>query len=406
MRVLAVNAGSSSLRAALFELSENAALAQPGDALWSACVRWGSLPARADLEWTFAGGSRRRTVRLESAGAAADALIAAFAANSPTKRRAPEADVVAHRVLHAGAALREPALVTTSVKATIRRHLAYAPENNRAALSAMAAARRELGNVVQVAVFDSGFHATIGEAAAAYPGPYAWRERLGLRRIGFFGESHRYAAARAAQMLDTGPAPLRVVACHLGRSTSLAAVAGGISRDTTMGYTPLEGPMMAASAGSIDPGLLLHFAGERYGPERLRRVLADESGLRGLSGIAAGALEVERAAAAGDARASLALEVYAHRLRAAVAAMAAAMDGVDVLTFSGGIGEHSARTRAAACRGLGFLGIRLDDGANAAAAGDAEVGAAGAAARVLVVRAQEEWAVACAARRLLHGGLG
>jgi acetate kinase len=236
-------------------------------------------------------------------------------------------------------------------------------------------------------------------AAATYALPAAWRMRFGLRRYGFHGLSHAYATRRAAQLLGRRPEELRVVSCHLGAGASLAAVDRGRSVDTTMGFTPLEGLVMATRAGNTDPGLLLWLLRDRgLTVDELGDGLEHESGLAGLAGTA-DMRDVVRGADAGDPAAVLALDVYVHRLRQLTAGMAAAMDGLDVLVFTGGVGEHAPAVRSRAA--LAFLGVALDEAANLAATGDANISAAVAKAATLVITAREDIEIARQVRAVL-----
>ncbi len=220
-----------------------------------------------------------------------------------------------------------------------------------------------------VACFDTAFHATIPEAAATFALPAEWRTRWTLRRYGFHGLSHSYVSRRAAELVGhptpDAPAGLRVVTCHLGAGASLAAVHGGRSVDTTMGFTPLDGLVMATRSGSVDPGLVLWLEEHAHMPSReLAATLESRSGLAGLAGTG-DMREVLARAAAGDQRAVLGRDVYLHRLRASIASMAAAMDGLDVLVFTGGVGENSPEVRSRTAAGLGFLGVAVDESRNA-----------------------------------------
>jgi acetate kinase len=299
-----------------------------------------------------------------------------------------EVDAVGHRIVHGGQRFHEAVRVDDEVVLALRELSDLAPLHQPKSLAALDAVTRELPDTPAVACFDTAFHAGLPAAAATYALPAEWRERWSLRRYGFHGLSHSYAARRAAALLERRD--LRVVTCHLGAGASLAAVREGRSVDTTMGFTPLDGLVMATRSGSVDPGLVLwlleHHA---IGEAELAYALEHSSGLRGLAGTA-DMREVLRRRDAGDDAAMLAFEVYIHRLRGAIAAMAAALDGLDTLVFTGGVGERSAPVREQACQGLGFLGVKLDPAANAAAAGDAEVTAPEAAVRVLVVAARED----------------
>jgi acetate kinase len=253
-----------------------------------------------------------------------------------------------------------------------------------------------------VACFDTAFHATLPDAAATYALPADWSARWGVRRYGFHGLSHAWIARRAPIVLGAPALGLRIVSCHLGAGASLCAIADGRSVDTTMGFTPLEGLVMATRSGSVDPGLLLWLLQhEGIAEGELARALEHESGLLGLSGTA-DMREVLARAGAGDAAARLALDVYLHRLRAAIASMTAALGGLDVLAFTGGVGEHNPEIRSDAVAGLAFLGVALDPARNEHPSGDAEISSAGAAARTVVINAREDLEIAAQVRSVLE----
>jgi len=312
--------------------------------------------------------------------------------------------VIGHRVVHGGSWYRSAVVIDQSVLAAIRELTNLAPLHQPRALAGIEAVRRVLPHAPAVACFDTAFHADLPAAAARYALPADWVSRFGLRRYGFHGLSHAYASRRAAALLGQDLAGLRIVTCHLGGGASLAAVQAGRSIDTTMGFTPLEGLVMATRSGSVDPGLLMWLL--QYGGLSADEVSAGLEQASGLAGLAAlpdgsGDIRAVRAAAQdGSPAARLAIDVYVHRLRREIAAMAAAMNGLDVLVFTGGIGEHAPWVRAAAAEGLGFLGVRLDTGRNAAT-GDAEISNPAAAVRALVVTAREDVEIARQARELL-----
>jgi acetate kinase len=349
MRVLVVNAGSSSLKVRLLD----------GDDL---VERWAALP-----------------------------------------RRAPRVDAVGHRIVHGGTEFTEPVVIDADVERRLRALVDLAPLHQPKSLQALDAARRLLPGVPHVGCFDTAFHATLPPPARTYALPARWRQAYGVRRYGFHGLSHAWASSRAAAMV---PGVRRVVTCHLGAGASLAAVLDGRSADTTMGFTPLEGLVMATRSGTVDPGLVLWLT-EQEGlpPGEVAEALEHRSGLLGLAGSADMRVLLGR----DDAAARLAVDVYLHHLVAGVAAMTAALGGLDALVFTGGVGENAAVIRQRAADRLGFLGVRVESAANAAAVPDVEVSAQGATARTLVIAAREDIQIARDTRRLLGAagaGLG
>jgi acetate kinase len=310
-------------------------------------------------------------------------------------------DAVGHRIVHGGTAFSGPVRIDAEVVRRLEGLTDLAPLHQPKSLAALAAVTAVLPGVAAVACFDTAFHATLPPAASTYALPPEWRKRWDLRRYGFHGLSHAYASRRAAELLGGPPAGLRIVTCHLGAGASLAAVRDGRSVDTTMGFTPLEGLVMATRSGSVDPGLVLWLA-EHVGmpPAELAATLERRSGLLGLAGTA-DMREILAGAAAGAPAMRLALEVYLHRLRGAIATMAAAMDGLDALVFTGGVGERAPAVRAGAAAGLGFLGVALDPARNAAGDEDREIGADGSPVRTVVVAAREDLEIAREVRRTL-----
>jgi acetate kinase len=358
--VLAVNAGSSSLKLTLLDGSDTIIAAQ-------------ELPAP---------GSQ---VDPEAIRAALDSPLG-------------QADAVGHRIVHGGQRFREAVAIDRDVETALRELTELAPLHQPKSLATLDAVSEALPHVPAFACFDTAFHATLSPAAATYALPAQWRERWGLRRYGFHGLSHAWVARHAPEVLDMDSGSLRIVSCHLGAGASLCAIRGGESVDTTMGFTPLEGLVMATRSGSVDPGMLLWLMDhEQLSTDELADALEHRSGLLGLAG-SADMRELVARGESGDSQAQLAVDVYVHRLRGGIASMAAAMDGIDALVFTGGVGEHARDVRALAAAGLGFLGVRLDQQRNAAAHGDWEIGLAGTAVRTLVLDAREDIEIACQVR--------
>ena len=316
---------------------------------------------------------------------------------------APPVDAAGHRVVHGGQEFTGSVLVDAPLERRLGELEQLAPLHNPPAVRMIRALRRLRPELPAVACFDTAFHRTLPRAASTYAVPSAWTERWDLRRFGFHGLSHAYASRRAAELLDRPLSDLRLVTAHLGAGASLAAVSAGRSVDTTMGFTPLEGLVMATRSGSVDPGLLLWV--QRNGPlsaADVERALELESGLLGISNRSSSVSQLLHAASAGDELSSLAIEVYLHRLRAGIGAMAAAMNGLDALVFTGGVGEGSAEIRARACAELGFLGLEIDPEANESVGGeDVDFSASKARTRALVVTAREDLQIAAGVRERL-----
>jgi acetate kinase len=316
---------------------------------------------------------------------------------------------VGHRVVHGGGCFTQATVIDDAVLAAIGELADLAPLHQPRAVAGIKATRAALPDTPQVACFDTAFHAGMPPAAATYALPTVWNFRFGLRRYGFHGLSHQYASARCARLLGRDAGALRVVTCHLGAGESVAAVRGGASVDTSMGFTPLEGLVMATRSGSVDPGLLVWLLQHGLGLDELSNGLEKSAGLAGLACLPNGSgdmREVRAAADAGSAAARLAIDVHTHRLRQEIAAMAAAMDGLDALVFTGGIGEHQAPVRAEAAGGLSFLGVAVDPERNDRARGggsenDADISADSAPVRTLAITAREDIEIARQVRAAL-----
>ncbi len=361
-RILVVNAGSSSLKLRVLG---------PDDAL----VGTADLPAP------------RGTA---DASQVADAI-----------RGLGAVDAVGHRIVHGGTAFSSPVRIDARVIERLEALTDLAPLHQPKSLAALAAVNAVLPHVPAVGCFDTAFHAGMPATATTYAIPPQWRKRWALRKYGFHGLSHAYASRRAAEILGRPVEELRIVSCHLGAGASLAAIRGGRSVDTTMGFTPLDGLVMATRSGSIDPGLVLWLEEHvRMPPAELAATLEHRSGLLGLAGTADMRV-ILASEAAGDEAAALAIGVYLHRLRAAIAAMVAALGGLDVLVFTGGVGENAPAIRERVARDLAFLRVAVDTVANAAARDDVEITATGARVRTLVIRAREDLEIVREVRAVL-----
>jgi acetate kinase len=312
-------------------------------------------------------------------------------------------DAVGHRVVHGGARFRRPTIVDDAVRAALNELSELAPLHNPPALAAIDAMRRMAPDVPAVACFDTAFHASLAPSVASYALPVEWVEHWGVRRYGFHGLSCEWSTKRAAALLGRPVDSLRLVVCHLGAGASVTAVSGGRSVDTTMGFTPTEGLVMATRSGDVDPAAIAWLAAQGVRPDELADGLERRSGLLALSGgVTSDMRDLLRRRSEGDPAAALAVDAYLHRLRAKIAAMTAATDGTDAVVFTAGVGERAGEIRYATCRHLSWLGIDLDADANAAVAlDDADISRPGAAVRTLVVHAREELVIAAGCRAVL-----
>jgi acetate kinase len=405
MKVLVINGGSSSLKCWFSDLPNGALPPTAPHPRWSARADWSHHTGIAKIQIERSDGATlNRQLKVDAPVAVLEPVLETlWNGAAQVVGRASEIDVVGHRIVHGGPDFRESTPVTADVRKAISQQVEFAPSHNRFELEAIQAIDNVLGTAVpQIACFDTGFHATLEPAAYVYPGPYSWLGQ-GVRRYGFHGISHRYASARAAEMMGRDPQVLKLIVCHLGNGASLAAVRGGKSVDTTMGFTPIDGLMMGSRCGSIDPGILVFLIRHRgYTAEQIDRILNQESGLYGVSGVSADMREVMRAIENSNERAQLAFDVYAHRLIREVGGMLAVLGGLDALIFTGGVGENIAQLRQILCEQLTFLGLKLDAAKNKEPKLDADVAESGSSVRVLVIRAEEEWEVARECHRLIN----
>lgn len=405
MKILVLNSGSSSQKSCFYEVGE--ALPQhPPVAAWEGKIEWGGEQAEVEVRNEL-GVQLKDRANVATRSDAIEYLLDTLWSGKARVISAPaEIDVVGHRIVHGGQEYEEPTIITAEVKAAISRLSIFAPLHNRAELNGIEIIKKRLGSVPQVAVFDTGFHSQLPQSAAVYAGPYEWLGQ-GIRRYGFHGISHQYCADRAAELLGKDLGSLKLVSCHLGNGCSLAAIRGGRSVDTTMGFTPLEGLMMGTRSGSVDPGILTYLmAQSRLTGEQLDTLLNMKSGLLGISGISADMRQIVSAMKDNHPRARLAFEIFVHRLRSSIGAMVAVLGGVDALVFTAGIGENSAEVRAAALAHFGYLGVKLDLEKNAQSPVDQDIAQPDSAVRLLVVRTQEDWAIARDCWRMVSTRIG
>jgi acetate kinase len=396
MKILVLNAGSSSQKSCLYDITDATLPQEAPKPLWEGKVNWTQDRGVAEIEVKTATGETLQESIYGDSRKAHVAYMLYTLTRGATKvlSNLSEIDVVGHRVVHGGQEYRNSVVITEDVKKAIANLSTLAPAHNPAALEGIEAIEQSLGDVKQVAVFDTGFHSTLPDAAAIYPGPYDWVEK-GIRRYGFHGISHQYCANRAAQILGRDLTDLRLITCHLGNGCSLAAIKDGRSIDTTMGFTPLDGLMMGSRCGSIDPGILIYLLRQSdYSAESLDYVLNKASGLRGISGVSSDLPQVLAAIEEGNYRAKLAWDMYVHRLRTGIGSMLASLGGLDALVFTAGAGEKSPLIRQAACEAWQFLGLKIDSEKNKQQPVDVDIATLDSNVRVLVIHTQEDWAIA------------
>ncbi len=393
MLILVLNTGSSSVKFGLIESGTELVR-------FTGLLDWSAHPARMQISRGEQSWSAEVPVG-DPRSAVQTVLQQLVEGEQPLLANRAEVAAIGHRVVHGGTLYRSAVLITEEVKKGLRQLCELAPLHNPINLDGIEAAQQDWPDIPQVAAFDTAFHATLPPAAHTYAVPYRWTEEWGLRRYGFHGLSHSYCSERAAALL---PRPdLRLVICHLGQGCSLSAVRQGVCMDTTMGFTPLDGLVMGTRSGSVDPGLLTH-AMRHHGllADDLDRILNRESGLLGLSCFSNDMRELQQSAESGNQRRQLAVDVFVHRLRQSIGAMAAVLGGIDGLVFTAGIGENSSSIRQQTCAGLEFMGLHLDQEANQHCRPDADISAKLSPARILVLQTREDLTIVRQTVRALH----
>ncbi|QGQ22021.1 acetate kinase [Gimesia benthica] len=392
MSILVLNAGSSTLKYALFDDAAKTELA-------GGVIDWHGSDSSATFHFRTSGTEDSHTlVGSPDYRMAVNEILDRLTANGFDK----PVTAVGHRIVHGGPAFNQAVLIDDRVREELEQISTLAPLHNPPALAAVEAARKVFPDAVHIAVFDTAFYSALPRREVVYPLPYQWFEEYGIRRYGFHGISHAYCAKRAAEILEReDDSNLRLIICHLGNGCSATAVRGEQPVATTMGFTPLEGLMMGTRSGSIDPGILLHLMEQHHMKrDHLDEILNRQSGLLGISGVSSDFREVEQSANAGHKRASLAIEMFATRIRSTIGAFAVTLGGIDALIFTAGIGEHSRTLRSRVCAGLQSLNVLLDEDKNQERSADSDIAQVDSTARILVIRTREEQDIAHAAQRL------
>ena len=400
MNILVINAGSSSLKYQLLNPETGDLLAK------GLCERIG-----IDGKFTYKPQVEGKKVldaidvamptHSEAIQAVLDALVDA---ENGVIGSMKEIDAVGHRVVHGGEAFNKSVLITDEVMKAIEDCIPLAPLHNPANLTGIRACQKVMPGVPMVAVFDTAFHQTMPAKAYMYALPYEYYENDKVRRYGFHGTSHKYVAGRAAAMLGKKPEELKLLSCHLGNGSSVTAVDGGKSVDTSMGFTPLAGLPMGTRAGDLDAGIL-QYVMNKYGLsiDEMLNVLNKKSGVEGLSGVSSDFRDLENAAAEGNEKASLSREKFAYEVKKYVGAYAAAMGGVDAIIFTAGVGENDKAIRAMVCKGLEYMGVKLDDEANSVRGKETVISTADSKVKVLLIPTNEELMIAMDTASIVKG---
>jgi acetate kinase len=389
MKILVINAGSSSLKYQLFDMDTEAVLAK------GLCERIGLDGHLKHSPLTGGKQVFEKDIAMPTHAEAMQAVLDLLVSEEyGVLGNVNEIDAVGHRVLHGGMEFTESCIVNDACIDAIKRCIPLGPLHNPANLMGIQACQAVMKGTPQVAVFDTAFHMTMPPAAYMYAVPYEYYEKYQIRRYGFHGTSHRYISGRAIQMLG-GRKGLKIVCCHLGNGSSLSAVVDGKCVDTTMGLTPLAGVPMGTRSGDVDPAVLQFVMNkEGISADEMLNILNKKSGVLALSGVSSDFRDLDDAAAAGSERARLALDKFNYEVRKAIGAYAAAMGGVDAIVFTAGIGENSPSLRENIVAGLEYMGAKIDPEKNKTRGVEADVSAEGSRVRILIIPTNEELMIA------------
>jgi acetate kinase len=390
MKILVLNAGSSSDKLALYEFNEEPA--HPVSPLWQGTIEWSQNQTKISAEIKGKKILDRATHALDYKEAINSLLITLKEGNILSDFS--QIAIVGHRVVHGGTLFQKPTWITPDVTKEIKTLSLLAPLHNPNNLEGVEVCKALLPRAKQAAVFDTAFHATIPAKANTYAGPYQWKEE-GIQRYGFHGISHQYCSQRCLEILKKKPEQLKIVCCHLGNGASLTAIADGKSIDTTMGFTPLEGLMMGTRTGSIDPSILLYLQkNKKKTPGELLKIINFDSGLKGISGKSGDMRDILQSCSQADPYAILAYDMYVHSLKRNLGAMIGVLNGLDALIFTAGIGENVPSIRKDVCEGLAYLGLAINPQKNQDCRPDEIVSTPPSKVAVLVIKTQEDWSIA------------
>ena len=399
MKILVLNCGSSSVKYKLIDTADNKTLAEGG-------VEKIGLPD-AFLKFKKADGSKEIvTLDCNDHKGAVGAILANLTdATVGCIKSYDEIDAVGHRVVHGAEKFNKSVLITDEVIAQVKDCYDLAPLHNPANITGIEAISALMPKVPQVAVFDTAFHQTMDAKAYLYAIPYKYYKEDGVRRYGFHGTSHRYVSQRVCDFLGVKKSEKKIITCHIGNGGSITAVEFGKSVDTSMGLTPTEGLMMGTRSGDVDPGALAYIMlKHNMDAAGLQKMVNKESGIAGVTGVSSDMREIDAAIAAGNELAKTGLEMYEHRIVKYVGAYAAVMGGVDIIVFTGGVGENQAEVRANVCRHLAFIGVELDEEVNAKAHGvEVEITKPTSKVKACVIPTDEEYMIACDTEKIVKG---
>ncbi len=388
MKVLVINAGSSSVKYHLYNMPQAEVLAH------GVVERIGE--ERSELSHFFNGKTHAVQTKIEDVGKAMEFILETLVGRDVgVIQDFSEISAVGHRVVHGGEEFTYSVNIDEKVIASIEKYAELAPLHNPPNLAGVRAVQRRLPDAKQVACFDTAFHATIPKTAYMYALPYELYEQYGIRRYGFHGISHRYVARRAASIMGRGKYNINTVTCHLGNGCSITAVKQGRSIDTSMGFTPLEGVPMGTRSGDLDPSILFYLGDKGYDVKALKELCNKKSGLLGISGVSNDVRNLVELAGQGNSRAQLAIDIFCYRIKKYIGVYCAVLDTVDAIVFTGGIGENAVFLRQQICTGLNQLGVQLDEEKNkTVVAKEAEISTTDSRVKVFVIPANEQVAIA------------
>ena len=398
MNILVLNCGSSSVKYKLIEIKANEVLAEGG-------IEKIGLPD-AFIKFKFGNEKIQQDLDInDHVGAIKSILDNLTSKEYGCIKDFKEIDAVGHRVVHGGEKFNKSVLINDEVIAKIKECYGIAPLHNPVNMAGIDAINEVLPEVPQVGVFDTAFHQTMPAKSYMYALPYKYYAEDGVRRYGFHGTSHRYVSQRVCEFLGVEPKGKKIITCHVGNGGSITAVKDGKSIDTSMGLTPTEGLMMGTRCGDVDPGALIFLMDKHnLSSKDMLNMVNKESGLAGVSGVSSDMREITAAAKQGNEKAILSLEMYEQRITKYVGAFAAEMGGVDIIVFTGGVGEHQSSTRANVCNPLRFMGVEIDDAANDANNGDEGIiSTPNSAVKVVVIPTDEEYMIAKDTEAIIEG---